>query len=48
MDDVEAILANIDSDEEGDVNLQVLNLEDILREAEEDDEEPGKVVGMIA
>jgi hypothetical protein len=38
MDSVEAILANIESDEEGELNLHGLNLEDILREADDDDD----------
>ena len=42
MDEVEAILANVDSDEEGELNIQGLSLEDILREAEEEDDEQGR------
>ncbi len=44
MDDVEAILAEIESDEEGELNLDgLVNLEDILKEEDDDDE-----LGMYA
>lgn len=43
MEDLEAILAEYGSDEEGELNLPAgLNLEDILKEADDDDDDDGR------